>query len=294
MSNRVINHQRFDEVVGIVRDAYIRSTKGEPVIQPVFGLSGVGKSFSIRIISQMIRANGRDEVLEVEFPQMRSYRAVIDECLTAFRLSPRAYRNEAQAMEGLARQVAAKNVKLIIFDESQNLLERKHGINPRAMADTIKQIFNKCEVSIAVFGMPDAQQLFKSNEQLARRSLAPFRFYPYEWTGREFKNFRSALAASIQYMHSLNIETFELSNLDFAKRMYVASSGRVALSEKLVKEVVGMGVNRAFLEEFEKAYTRSAFSFFVEANPFTPSRLISEQDMASSYLSAMREGNADV
>ena len=41
MVNRVIHHQRFNEAVDAVYDAYIRCVEEEPVIQPVIGLSGV-------------------------------------------------------------------------------------------------------------------------------------------------------------------------------------------------------------------------------------------------------------
>src|SRR3546814_13744866 len=85
--------------------------------------------------------------------------------------------------------------------------------------------------------------------------------------GDEFKVFRNALGASIQYLHSLNIETFKINNLDFAKRMYVASSGRIAFSEKLIKEVVRMKVKSAFLEEFETAYKRASYSLLLGSNP---------------------------
>lgn len=51
MSNRVIHHQRFNEAVNTVYDAYIRCVEDEPVIQPVFGLSGVGKTFSIKLLN---------------------------------------------------------------------------------------------------------------------------------------------------------------------------------------------------------------------------------------------------
>lgn len=294
MINRVIHHQRFNEAVNTVYDAYIRCVEDEPVIQPVFGLSGVGKTFSIKLLTEKIRAGGEHEVLVVEFPPIRSYRAVIDECLMQFKLSPRAYKNEALALAGLKNQVAARSVKLIIFDEAQNLLERKNGIDPEAMGNTIKHISNKCEVSIAVYGLPDAERLFKGDDQIARRSLAPFYFYPYEWIGDEFKSFRNALGASIQYLQSLDIETFKINDLDFAKRMYVASSGRVAFSEKLIKEIVRMRVKTAYLEEFEKAYKRASYSLFLSSNPFAPDVKISDQDMAMSYTSAMDQAGAHV
>ncbi|AWK99645.1 hypothetical protein C6Y50_06740 [Stutzerimonas stutzeri] len=294
MINRVIHHQRFNEAVDVVYDAYIRCLEEEPVIQPVFGLSGVGKTFSIKLLTEKIRAGGEHEVLVVEFPPIRSYRAVIDECLMVFKLSPRAYKNEALALEGLRKQVESRGVKLIIFDEAQNLLERKVGIDPKAMGDTIKHISNKCGVSIAVYGLPDAERLFKGDDQLARRSMAPFYFYPYEWVGAEFKCFRNALGASIQYLHSLDIETFKINDLDFAKRMYVASSGRIAFSEKLIKEVVRMKVKSAFLEEFEMAYKRASYSLLLGSNPFAPDAKISDQDMAMSYTSAMDQARAYV
>lgn len=294
LSSRVISHLRFNQAVEAVWNAYERSLKDMPVILPIFGLSGVGKSFSIDHVAKKIRSASDNEVLVVELPHMRSYRAVVDQCLMAFKLSPKAYKNEAQAMEGVVKQIKAKNVKLIIFDEAQNLLERKNGINPRAMADLLKQIFNRSLISMAVFGLPETVKLFQANEQFTRRSLAPFKFYPYEWSGAEFRCFRSSLGASLQYISSLGIQTFASNDLSFAKRMYVASSGRVAFVEKLIEEVVFMGLKQAHMDEFNIAYQKCGFSFFLKINPFDETTTVTDQDMAASYVAAMSQAGVEV
>jgi Cdc6-like AAA superfamily ATPase len=99
------------------------------------------------------------------FTEIEFYHEILDS-LGAPRMLGRIYVNDlkVKAYELIERQ----GVKLIIFDEINNILTSPRISNKTAM-DAIKQMANKTKVSLVLMGTPESTELRKEDEQYRSR-----------------------------------------------------------------------------------------------------------------------------
>lgn len=299
ITNPLVCHQRFNVVQAEVEAVLARTLDGDPQILPIVGPTRVGKSKLLASIvaSHSNSAPGRERrIVSVVSPKHLTGRALPDACLTSIGMSTAMFRNHVSATDAFIKAINKHSTRMIIFDETQHMLERGSSTTVRAAADFLKLLFDQTQASIVLVGLPSLMGLFQANEQLADRARSPINYYPYEWQGADYKSFRSALGSALVHLTESGWDTFAFNDAEFARRMYVASAGRYGLINKLLVEVqvIGQTDKTAGYEAFALAYQQGVMGRLVEFNPFDTEQAVHLDHMALVYAKVMQEAGVKV
>lgn len=298
IADELVSHARFVSAREAIFQALERADLGDPQILPMVGPTRVGKT---RMLYQAIKdivnshPNGLESVVFVASPKHLTGRALPDACLGSIGLNASFFANHVAATSAFVKAINKKGTRLIIFDETQHMLERGSSTTVRAAADFLKALFDQTQASIVLAGLPSLRGLFDANEQLADRARRAFEFYPYECRGGDYKQFRAALAAALEHLTDSGWHTFEVKDAEFAQRMYIASAGRFGLISKIFMEVQSSApIGEALYPAFAKAYDDAVMNRLIEYNPFHLSRPVQTENMARVYASIMEEAGVRI
>lgn len=299
ITDQLVEHDRFNRIKDEITNNVLGRARGnDPQILPVIGPTRVGKTTLLNqfLREQAIACPETREVIQVVSPKHLTGRALPDACLASIGMSPSFFKNQATATDALIRALERLGTRLIIFDETQHLLERSSSTTIRAAADFLKHLFDQAGVSMVLAGLPTLTGLFSANEQLADRARCPAEYYPYYWEGADYKSFRAALAGALEFLRETGWETFAFNDADFARRMYIATAGRYGLINKLFMEVqAGISTQKAALyPEFAGAYQKVVVARWLEFNPFDQRQQTQTEHMALAYTQVMREAGVVV
>lgn len=295
IADQLVNHERFLAVHDAILVTLSRARAGDPQILPVFGPTRVGKTKLLKRVIQTGSVSQR-EIICVDSPKYLTGRALPDACLGSIGMSAGMFVNHVAATDAFIKAINKHGTKLIIFDETQHMLERSSSTTVRAAADFLKGLFDQTQASIVLVGLPSLIGLFNANEQLADRARRPVEFYPYGWTGSDYKGFRSALGGALEYLREAGWDTFAFNDAEFAKRMYVASAGRYGVINKIFMEVQSANCARkvAQYKEFAKAYADAVMGRLIDFNPFDLAQDVKTEHMALVYATIMQEAGVQV
>lgn len=297
IAGQLVNHARFVTVRTAIQQAVERARQGDPQILPVVGPTRVGKSKLLTRFADSLplpmpaAALKSRKVVFVMTPKHLTGRAVVDACLLGIGMRPELYSNHVAATQAFIRAANKHSTELIIFDETQHMLERGTSTRQRDAADLLKGIFDQTSASLVLAGLPTLMGLFQHNEQLADRSRRAVEFYPYFWEGQDYRDFRSALAGALGFFADNGWQTPSAADADFARRMYVATAGRYGLINKILVEVQAVGNDQrvAQYQEFSAAYRSAIQGRLITLNPFDTKQKIQTEHMALVYTQIMQE-----
>lgn len=298
IADEMVLHARFAGAQAAILEVVARAGDGDPQLLPLLGPTRVGKTTLLRESIKYInnqQPGKAQSIISVVSPKHLTGRALPDACLASIGMSAGMFTNHVAATNAFIKAVKKRDTRLIIFDETQHMLERGSSTTVRAAADFLKGLFDQTGASIVLAGLPSLTGLFQANEQLADRSRRPVEFYPYEWHGADYKHFRAALAAALEHLSDTGWNTFDLKDAEFAKRMYVATGGRFGLISKIFMEVQTCSPHGdAFYPEFAKAYDEAVMGRLIEFNPFDLSQRLETEHMAKVYAAIMLEAGVKV
>jgi len=299
IANELVGHARFNAVHGQLEEVLTRARAGDPQILPIVGPTRVGKTClleNFRAMNSTSETSRSREIISVVSPKHLTGRALPDACLMSIGMSPAVFGNHVAATDAFIKAVNKHGVRLIIFDETQHMLERGNSTTVRAAADFLKGLFDQAEASIVLAGLPSLIGLFHANEQLADRVRRPVEYYPYQWEGTDYRSFRSALGSALDYLSESGWDTFEFNDPDFAQRMYVATAGRYGLINKIFMEVQALGGSQklARYDAFARAFEQAVMNRLINFNPFDVDQAIQTEHMALVYAKVMQEAGVKV
>lgn len=299
IANELVGHARFNTVHGQLEEVLTRAKAGDPQILPIVGPTRVGKTCLLDNFRAMNSTSGPSrsrEIISVVSPKHLTGRALPDACLMSIGMSPAMFGNHVAATDAFIKAVNKHGARLIIFDETQHMLERGNSTTVRAAADFLKGLFDQAEASIVLAGLPSLIGLFHANEQLADRARRPVEYYPYHWQGADYISFRSALGSALDYLAEGGWDTFEFNDRDFAQRMYVATAGRYGLINKIFMEVQALGGSQklARYDAFARAFEQAVMNRLINFNPFDVDQAIQTEHMALVYAKVMQEAGVKV
>jgi len=293
IADQLVLHERFMSGKDSILDVWARARSGDPQLLSLVGPTRVGKTKLLTRVIQEIcgsQPDSRQSVISVVSPKHLTGRALPDACLASIGMNAGMFANHVAATNAFIKAVKKRGVELIIFDETQHMLERGSSTTVRAAADFIKGLFDQTQASIVLVGLPTLMGLFQANEQLADRARRPFEFYPYDWQGADYKHFRAALGSALEYLTEMGWRTFALNDGEFSRRMYVATAGRFGLISKIFLEIQATNKSLvALYPEFARAYSGAVIGRLVEFNPFDETQKIQMEHMASVYAKVMLE-----
>ncbi|MEH6486716.1 MULTISPECIES: TniB family NTP-binding protein [Pseudomonas] len=293
ITDQLVCHDKYNSAMHELTHALARARDNDAQIISIVGPTRVGKTklLDVFIKDQFSSCNGRHEIVKVVSPKHLTGRALPDACLRSIGMNPTMFKNHVAATDTLVKAFLKGGTRLIIFDETQHMLERGTSTSVRAAADFLKDLFDRLQASIVLAGLPTLLGLFEANEQLADRARSPIRYYPYGWEGAEYQSYRSALAGALEFLVESGWETLDYNDADFARRMYVATAGRYGLINKIFMEVQSQHSQRkvALLDEFFEAYECAVMGRFVAFNPFDVDQPIAVEHMALVYAKVLQE-----
>lgn len=209
----------------------------------IIGPSGIGKSTAL---AKSIALSGGERIIttnnpyaqiipcvNVQCPHDCSVKGLLLEILsqvdmaigTNYRQSATKYKASIDNIIGMVSQVSLNNILLIVIDECQNICRNKNGVN---LVASMTQLINSSGVSICMVGLPETEDFFRQEMQLARRSVGLSYFaLPYN---DYFVRFCETLF-SYQYVAQPSKLTPELIEL-----LYECTGGIIAILVSIIVE----------------------------------------------------------
>ena len=162
----------------------------------IIGNSGIGKSSAISRSLSLLQADG---IIETQKPYAKIIPCVVVQCpfdssvkgllLEILRkvdevIGSDYYKNALKIrvttdmLIGSVSQVAINHIGLLVVDETQNVVNSKHG---KSLVGMLTQLINNSGISICMVGTPESSLFFEQAMQLARRSLGlQYTSLPYD------------------------------------------------------------------------------------------------------------------
>lgn len=175
-------------------------------------------------------------------------------------------RNTAERTLRLERLIQDCNIKMIILDEVQHLVEGTTPKLQRQASDWFKNIINKTRVPMIFSGLDSGSIIFEINSQLKSRVLNNYRIAPFRITDKEFKG--------IVHVIDQNLPLAESSNLiasGLCDEIFSATEGHLGYLKELLKESVKIAVENDYKSVtravLSKAY-QNKLARVVNGNPF--------------------------
>ncbi|MCM1224421.1 MAG: TniB family NTP-binding protein [Lachnospiraceae bacterium] len=224
----------------------------------VIGPSGIGKSTAL---AKSISLSGGEEIIVTKEPYAKIIPCINVQCphdcsvkglllailsqvdsIIGTRYHQDAVKNKASIdnLIGTVSQVALNNILLIVIDECQNVCRNKSGVS---LIASMTQLINSSGVSICMVGLPQTEDFFSQEMQLARRSVGlSYTALPYD---DYFIRFCETLFF-YQYVAKRTRLTPELTEL-----LFECSGGIIAILVSLIIEAEQIAILSG-LEELSK------------------------------------------
>jgi len=188
----VLQHQRFKSTLKAIAELHhycIQNKVGKGSL--IIGPSGIGKTCILKyyagqfpkiIESQVTRI----PVLIVTTPSTPTTDSMAEAILLALG-DPLASRGNAKDKRNRIKLLFERcHVELLLIDEFQHFFYARTIVEFRTITDWLKIFLNETANAVVLCGLPEAEMVIQSNEQLARRfsskhTLTPFTFGS-DWT----------------------------------------------------------------------------------------------------------------
>jgi hypothetical protein len=185
VSRLIIKYPQFNEAYGLLKDAYLFNLQtGLTKNYWLVGPSGTGKTSLMELLAKEFppveQADRKNiPVLAINIPALPTIKNLAEEMLVQLG-DPIFHRGSAiDKTIRILHLIKACETKLILFDEMQHFIDRGHKRAPAEVADWLKTLIDKAQVSTVIMGLERTQIILDSNEQLRRRfcrriDLRPF------------------------------------------------------------------------------------------------------------------------
>lgn len=210
----------------------------------IIGPSGIGKSSALKLYHQLspkIQESQftRIPVLLVITPASPTVKNMAEAILTAMN-DPMATRGSAEEKTLRIYQLFERcKVELLLIDEFQHFFYAHTIVEFRRITDWLKNFISVTDTAVVLCGLPEAEMVVQSNEQLARRFSSKYTLTPFNLDPKEdFNEFRGILR-SLQEALPLPVE-IPLHEANMARRFLVASNGLLDYVRKILEGAVSI------------------------------------------------------
>jgi DNA transposition AAA+ family ATPase len=251
------------------------------------GPSGVGKSTMVRAyLDSFPRVHETERthipVLLVSVPSSPTSRSLASAILEALGYK-KAHRGTAPEMTARIHELFMRcEVEMVLLDEFQHLFYAPTLNAFRDVTDWLKNFLEATKVGMVACGLPAAEAVVNSNEQLARRFSARIRVAPFAFVQVEdSKEFRGVLKTLGTYLPIPPETPLHESNL--ARRIHVGSYGLIDYVIKILEGAVSVaasaGLDSLDLETFAAGFRNRVWRDVPERlNPFHPQSVLRALD----------------
>ncbi|WP_250519862.1 TniB family NTP-binding protein [Caballeronia sp. NCTM1] len=214
-----------------------------PKIVRVPGPSGAGKSSLITNLMRdypVTRINGRlhAPVLSVKLKQGVSPKELPKRVLDALgiRMLPRSMTAGA-LFDLMLEQLKLAGTRVVIFDETSELVDDGSRVPPRAASDWFKSLADSLDGMLILFGIPRLERLFAANEQLRRRACPPLKFLPYNASDSQEMTAYHACVANYARLFAAAGYPVEMPLRVLTQQTYLLTGGLVGVLADFMKEL---------------------------------------------------------
>lgn len=238
-----IPHQRYRESMYGIAELHLRRRNyGAGGGLLLTGPSGAGKSTMVRAYGERFPRQHLAErtvvpVLMVTVPASPTARSLAGAILEALG-QKKAHRGTAPEKTSWIYDLFVKcGVEMVILDEFQHLFYAPSLNAFRDITDWLKNFLEDTKVGMVACGLPAAELVVNSNEQLARRFSERIRITPFSLeVAEDFQEFRGILKTMETHL-PLPVEV-PLHEANLARRFHVGSYGLLDYVVKIIEGAV--------------------------------------------------------
>jgi hypothetical protein len=278
VSRLIIKYPAFNEAYQLLKDAYLFNLQtGLTKNYWLVGPSGTGKTTLMEMLTKEFPSVEHTDrktipVLAINIPALPTIKNLAEEMLVQLG-DPIFYRGSAiDKTIRILHLIKACDVKLIFFDEMQHFVDRGHKRAPAEVADWLKTLIDKAQVSTVIMGLERTQIILDANEQLRRRFCRRIDLKPFDL---ECPTSRSHFLGVIKKIDdALALSTpLDLQQEGIVRQLHFATNGIMDYMVKLMLGAYQIATNR-HLPGIDRQCLEQAFSnsIWVEGvgkmNPF--------------------------
>lgn len=252
----VLRHARFAEAMR--RISYCAQFCGEiasrnPPCLALLGETGAGKTTVVQTWLAQSGEKEREEgdrliipILSVVIPSHARKKGAAAAFLNALHDPNPSRGTEWNMLVRLYRLIQVCQVRLIVVDEFQHIIDRETQRVLHDVADFLKDLINQTHVPMILVGkLGEAEAILHSNPQLDRRVGSPYVLGPFEWdrnrASETIKEFRTVLR---EIDRSLPLDWSGLQGEEMARRFFYASEGYMGWLMDLIRHSTLAAIDR--------------------------------------------------
>lgn len=240
LKKTLLPHSRFRQ--GLRRIAWLHHYSQQNEVGGgllLTGPSGLGKTTILQhyleLFPRVAESNRtRIPVLYVTTPASPTVKSMAEAILVALG-DPMARRGSAEEKTFRIYQLLQVcQVELLLIDEFQHFCYAHSIVEFRSIADWLKNVIGLTGMGVVLCGLPEAEMVIQSNEQLARRFSTKYALTPFKLDREDdFKEFRGILKA---FQAAIPLPPEEpLYEANLARRFMVASNGLLDYVRKILE-----------------------------------------------------------
>lgn len=298
LSTERVMHQQFQMAYDYARGIVERSVKNERIIAFLLGLPRQGKT----LVSELLLADfpaywdqsvQMIPIVRVVTPTRATKKAMAEAIISA--LDTRRY-GRYSAEQATARAVfllKTAQVRVLLFDEIQHVVERNKENSWYEIADWLKTLSEGLNLSLLLVGLPTAREL-SVNPQLRDRAISPHIIYPYNWNHPgDIAEFCRCLLSLAQVLAQQGYALPSMTDLDLVRRCYAASQGRYGMVIKLFEEARHQAqkakTKTISMQTLADAFRVSMWNEGELENPFEAEAELSDSVLVQRYVALLNE-----
>lgn len=280
VSRLIIKHPAFNDAYQLLKEAYLFNQQtGLTKNYWVVGPTGTGKTTLMDMLVKEFPPVERVDrksipVLAINIPALPTIKNLAEEMLVQLG-DPIFYRGSAiDKTIRILHLIKTCDIKLILFDEMQHFVDRGHKRAPAEVADWLKTLIDKAQVSTVIMGLERTQIILDANEQLRRRFCRRIDLKPFDL---ECPISRSNFLGVIKKIDEALVMSsrLDLQQDGIVRQLHFATNGTMDYMVKLMLGAYQIAINRQ-LPGIDRQCLELAFSdsIWVEGvgkmNPFNP------------------------
>jgi len=267
--NIVIEHDRYietTEAIGRFHYPVHGGVHSCGCITALIGESRAGKTFATKRYAQRFPAQeGECAVIRpvvyvsMPFEGCGGQRGILEAIAGALNITVTQRATNPWLFSEIISNLIAQKVKLLILDEFDQIFRENDRRLLGFARGLIRKLADLNTFNIICIGLEETYNLLREDSQVVGRGGLPYRVVrSYDWDdGNDRVSFR-LLCDSFDKHLGFDIQS-ELGSLDFAHRLFVASTGNIGLLKVLIEAASHLAINDVTAQSVELRHFAAAY-----------------------------------